>query len=646
MKKVTLLTLFFLVCITTNAQVGIGTTTPNTSSALDIDSGNSGLLIPRVSLADVFDSSSPVTTPATSLMVYNTNPLVSGGSGVGYYYWSGTKWTKLTTTDDDKWSRNFNSIFPALLTDRVGIGTNTPLSIFHVKANYSNIAIFDGDAGMYITLAENGVNRGFIGSYNGNPEDVELAVYPGLPGSVHLSTQNFPRLTATSAGNVGVGTTNPLERFHVVGNIRSSSLAGVGLRTVVADANGTLSYTFPGSHGQVLTLISGVPTWQTPSATNYWARNTATGQVYPLTLTDNVGIGTANPAARFEVNNTGTTELRISSNSGFGATRLSMFSDKGLASEWRPGYIESADNGGFTGRLDFYTNGTGAPNVLGSVRALSLVNGLAGIGTTTPVQKLDVQGGNARINNVFVGDVGHGAVWAGLSHYNQANTTGYGFLQSTDGVFTLFNKQNTGSGYIGFRVGNVDQAVITNAGNMGVGNTNPAQRLDVSGKIRMNDGTQAANKVLTSDAGGSGSWQNVGNIIQTWQTANPDGVTYAPVDVGTTFAEISSITTMVTVSSRTRLMISAVVNMYAWQFASAIGGWGEIRIELNGTPLSGASLRLYNLNDAYSTGTFSNYQVDVNPGTYTIRVVGRSIGTGIAVDFNGRYMSIMGLPIN
>ena len=42
------------------------------------------------------------------------------------------------------------------------------------------------------------------------------------------------------AQNVGIGTAVPLDKLHVVGNIRSTTLAGVGNRLVLADPNGTL----------------------------------------------------------------------------------------------------------------------------------------------------------------------------------------------------------------------------------------------------------------------------------------------------------------------------------------------------------------------------------------------------------------------
>jgi hypothetical protein len=43
------------------------------------------------------------------------------------------------------------------------------------------------------------------------------------------------------SGNVGIGVSNPLAKLHVDGDIRTSSLAGTGLRNVKADANGILT---------------------------------------------------------------------------------------------------------------------------------------------------------------------------------------------------------------------------------------------------------------------------------------------------------------------------------------------------------------------------------------------------------------------
>ncbi|MFN3848536.1 MAG: hypothetical protein ACK4NY_03870 [Spirosomataceae bacterium] len=48
------------------------------------------------------------------------------------------------------------------------------------------------------------------------------------------------RLSIIDGGNVGIGTTTPQTALHVVGNVRSSNLAGTGTRNVYADENGTL----------------------------------------------------------------------------------------------------------------------------------------------------------------------------------------------------------------------------------------------------------------------------------------------------------------------------------------------------------------------------------------------------------------------
>ncbi|MDO6675005.1 hypothetical protein MK851_12515 [Tenacibaculum sp. 1B UA] len=91
MKKVATLVLLIL-SVTTTAQVGIGTLTPNLSAQLEIKSNTKGLLIPRLNI-DNLSTASPVSsvTVNESLLVYNTNK----NSGKGFYYWNGMLWEKI-----------------------------------------------------------------------------------------------------------------------------------------------------------------------------------------------------------------------------------------------------------------------------------------------------------------------------------------------------------------------------------------------------------------------------------------------------------------------------------------------------------------------------------------------------------------------
>lgn len=68
MKKIYLLTFLFLPLFI-SAQVGIGTTAPDNSAILQIDSSESGVLIPRMSTTD----RDLIANPLNSLMIFNTN---------------------------------------------------------------------------------------------------------------------------------------------------------------------------------------------------------------------------------------------------------------------------------------------------------------------------------------------------------------------------------------------------------------------------------------------------------------------------------------------------------------------------------------------------------------------------------------------
>ena len=60
---------------------------PAASAGLDVSFSNKGVLIPNINLTSLTDVVT-ITSPATSLLVYNTNAGLSGG--LGFYYFDGT----------------------------------------------------------------------------------------------------------------------------------------------------------------------------------------------------------------------------------------------------------------------------------------------------------------------------------------------------------------------------------------------------------------------------------------------------------------------------------------------------------------------------------------------------------------------------
>ncbi|MCB0456121.1 MAG: hypothetical protein R2776_00315 [Flavobacteriaceae bacterium] len=94
----------------TNDNVGLGTNNPDTSSQLELTDNNRGILINRVALSST-TSNSPVTAPATGLLVYNTANSSSGATEVlpGFYYWDGTRWIAMGGTGGKDWSLEGNA---------------------------------------------------------------------------------------------------------------------------------------------------------------------------------------------------------------------------------------------------------------------------------------------------------------------------------------------------------------------------------------------------------------------------------------------------------------------------------------------------------------------------------------------------------
>ena len=84
MKKIALLLAAFI-ALTAQAQVGIGTSSPDASSVLDITSTTKGMLAPRMTATQ----KSAISSPATGLLIYQTD------GTTGFYYYTGSAWIGL-----------------------------------------------------------------------------------------------------------------------------------------------------------------------------------------------------------------------------------------------------------------------------------------------------------------------------------------------------------------------------------------------------------------------------------------------------------------------------------------------------------------------------------------------------------------------
>ena len=87
LKTTIFLGLHFFFFQTAFSQVGIGTTSPDNSSQLDVNSTSKGFLTPRMTSAQ----KSAISNPATGLLIYQTD----GASG--FYYYTGSSWINLTS---------------------------------------------------------------------------------------------------------------------------------------------------------------------------------------------------------------------------------------------------------------------------------------------------------------------------------------------------------------------------------------------------------------------------------------------------------------------------------------------------------------------------------------------------------------------
>ena len=320
-------------------QAGIGTTTPDASSILDLTSTSKGLLAPRMTSAQ----RTAIASPATGLLVYQTD------GTTGFYYYSGAAWvaygaTTVTTNATLTGSGAPGSPLGIKLTNaNTWTGNQTFAGTFLIVSN-ARIAMTNSDNNARdIRLQEpSGTGTQYVGLYapsvtnNGNyklpavvgsvGQALTLAVSNNVDsGSMQWSTVGavvqfhgtqtasvtYTGSTATTVvfnnaiTNVGSQMNTSTGSFTATASglydiSASASLSNTGTRFLVIRVNST--DVFMGTSGAGSTTFPG--TYATTSSCDVRT-------LYPLTAGDVVQIVVVTNATAASPSTTGTTRLLI-----------------------------------------------------------------------------------------------------------------------------------------------------------------------------------------------------------------------------------------------------------------------------------------------------------------------------------------------
>ncbi len=200
-KKITLLVAFLVVSLAGFAQIGIGTTTPDASAALDVTATDKGFLMPRMTTAQ----RTAIASPATGLQVYDTDTK-------SFWSYDGAAWK-----EGDGTGKFVDGATPeiAYYNNRVGIGidnfstvhklyvkgvkdtdgTNTSVRI---DADYTGTGTSTSTNGLAAFVKNAGTATiGFAVSTQGVIDN------PNATGTITTGIATFPQVN--NSGNMGFG---------------------------------------------------------------------------------------------------------------------------------------------------------------------------------------------------------------------------------------------------------------------------------------------------------------------------------------------------------------------------------------------------------------------------------------------------------
>nr|WP_314866987.1 tail fiber domain-containing protein [uncultured Flavobacterium sp.] len=485
------LLLLFLISLQSNAQTGIGTTTPNASAKLDVYATNKGFLPPRVTLTSATDATT-IASPAEGLLVYN---LGSVGLQAGYYYWNGASWATIataTSAGNGVTSMDLVKLYSKAYSTSVGDIAETNGYSFTVpvsgrylfdftSSGYANSATFTmtfkvrqgtTDLG---TDAQTSSNNTVHVEYNGK---IEVNLQAGTTYNVIVITNGVRNIADYDrvyykmvAGNLPVTGQTVEYGIAKYTGADGGPLGGGALISFDATAAGNLAWS-----GNKFTLKANKTYELESSLAIYQSAGGVGGRFQIYDYTNNValanglfmsqnGAGTNNPSANSPMKGivTPTTDIQVGirmqdwyGSGGPGIIGSTSFT--GSQSSPNASYFMVKQIGSSAIVNPWTLSGTNTYNTTGNV----------GIGTTNPIFSPYSQ---LTVKSTTEGGI---AIQAGATNYSRLFFA-KDDVSNTEGLIRYYHSDNS----MHFFTAATERMRITSGGNVGIGTATPTRKLHV-----------------------------------------------------------------------------------------------------------------------------------------------------------------------